>query len=259
MERYVDIMAINITDVCNMECPHCMRGDSRGSTLPLSLIPRLFDGVRRIDCVVITGGEPACYPEGVMAIADYICENRDTLDVNGLYIATNGKTYCQELVDAVKQVMFLKIEKEYGNDREISCMDRSWLGSSVEELSYTFGVAVSLDDFHDPISIMNYARYKTSGVYSDAKEYSYAGYGVISRGRGAGIHGSQEKPYREISVTSSDDGKELECGTIYVNVEGLVFGDCDMSYEMEDSVEPAGDLNEMPMGKILDKKKERKD
>lgn len=49
--------------------------------------------------------------EAVTAIVDYLVKEKDQIDVSGLFIATNGKEYRQELVDAVKTILFYKWKK----------------------------------------------------------------------------------------------------------------------------------------------------
>lgn len=49
--------------------------------------------------------------EAVTAIVDYLVKEKDQIDISGLFIATNGKEYRQELVDAVKTILFYKWKK----------------------------------------------------------------------------------------------------------------------------------------------------
>ena len=108
---YIDVLAIHITDICNMDCKFCLRGERGERKLNLSLIPKIFDGIDQISELVITGEEPSCYVEAVTAIVDYLVKEKDQIDVSGLFIATNGKEYRQELIDAVKTVLFYKWKK----------------------------------------------------------------------------------------------------------------------------------------------------
>lgn len=156
MDRYVQSMVINITAICNMECAFCLRGDAHEKKLDLSLIPKMFEGIRAVESLTLTGGEPSTYPEAVTAIKDYILDHRDELDVNGMFIATNAKVYCQGLVDAVKEVMYLHIEKIYG-DKTIDFGSRNMPKAELEECRYRFNVVVSLDRYHEPIEVMNYS------------------------------------------------------------------------------------------------------
>lgn len=242
--KYVRELVINITDICNMECEFCMRGDSGGRKLDLSLLPKIFDGIDVIDCLTITGGDPSCNVEAVTAIVDYLVRKQDGIRVDGMFIATNAKEYRQELVDAVKAMLFLYLEKAYGAD--ITAAGKQ---SIAKEITYKFNIAVSMDQYHEPISFTNYIKYRTSGVYSDSKEYVVSKGRVIARGRGSGIYGSREIPYREFKVEVIDGN--IETDEVYVTVEGKVFADCDMSYEMEEYNEPAGDLYEESLAEIM--------
>lgn len=249
MINRIEQLSINITDICNMECEFCLRGDGEGRKLNLSLIPQIFDGLDIIDEITITGGEPGCYVEAVTAITDYLVEHRDQIDVRGLFIITNAKEYRQELVDAVKRMLFLHMEKEYGTGKMISGRDVHVCNYALEEMLHSFGIAVSMDQFHEPVNIMNYFRYRTSGVYSRSKEIDYKDGGIMARGRGAGLYRSMDRPYYEFSVQT--DQEEIMAYQVYVTVEGQVFADCDMSYEMETYNEPAGDLYEETLAQIM--------
>lgn len=250
MQKRVEQMVINATDICNMECAFCLRGDGQGRKLDLNLIPRIFEGIDVINNLTISGGEPSCYIEAVTAVVDYLSEHKEDVHVNGFYIITNGKEYRQELVDAVKTMMFFYIERIYGEKETISGKDNICYDGIIEELSYSFGVSVSLDEFHEPINFINYMKYRTSGIYSTAKEYDYSKGGIIARGRGYSIPHSRDRYYEEFEVEQSDDDA-IDVDMVYVTVEGQVFRDCDMSYEMEEHNEHAGDLQEETLAQII--------
>lgn len=251
MGKYVYQMVINITDICDMECEFCLRGDGCGRKLDLSLIPRMFEGIDQVTYITITGGEPACYVEAVMAIVDYLADHKDEIHVEGLFIITNGKNYRQELVDAVKTLLFIHVEREY--DSETVAGSRAGIyRDALENLGYAFGIAVSMDEYHEPISLMNYLKYRTCGVYSEVKECDYSKGGVIARGRGMYIYGAHDRSYSEFSV-ESENGTDMEAEEVYVTVEGKVFADCDMSYDMEETYEPAGDLYEETLAQVMER------
>lgn len=249
MDKRIRSLAINITDICNMECAFCLRGDSGERKMDLSLIPRIFEGITHVDCITITGGEPSCYVEAVTAIADYIVEHQNDLTVYGLFIVTNAKEYKQELVDAVKKVWMLLLEKCYFGDRVCGYKDGKTYNSILEEMQYEFGIAVSLDDYHEPIDTMNYFKYRLSGVYSTAKETDFSKGGIIARGRGEGLPRAHYRSYYGFSVGVDDESIDAE--EVYVTVGGKVFADCDMSYDMELSNESAGDLHEETLAEIM--------
>ena len=249
MDKRIRSLAINITDICNMECAFCLRGDRGTRKMDLSLIPRIFEGITQVDCITVTGGEPSCYVEAVTAIADYIVEHQKDLMVYGFFIVTNAKEYRQELVDAVKKVWMLLLEKCYFGDRIVGFKEVRTYSSILEEMHYEFGIAVSLDEYHEPIDTMNYFKYRLSGIYSDAKETDFSKGGVIARGRGEGLPNSHYRSYYDLTVEVDEESVDAE--EVYVTVDGKVFADCDMSYDMEASNEPAGDLHEETLAEIM--------
>lgn len=248
--KKVRYLTINVTNICDMECEFCLRGNAKErKRLSLDLIPKIFEGISEIGCITITGGEPGCHVGAVTAIADYIVGHSDELTVYGMFIATNAKVYHEELVDAVKRMQFLLIEKCYSDDKVSGHEGARRFASILEEMSYDFGIAVSMDNYHGPIPSMNYMKYRLSGVYSEAKEFDYSKGGIISRGRGDGIPGSSYRPYREFYVEPEDGNIVAE--EVYITVDGKVFADCDMSYEMELAYEPTGDLNEEALADVI--------
>lgn len=247
----IDSLVINITDICNMACDFCLRGDAGKDKIDLSLIPKIFEGIDEIGGITLTGGEPGCNIEAVTAIVDYLVEHKDDIHVKGFFMVTNGKEYHQELVDAVKTMMLLYIESDFAKTSNISGEDVKGYNALVEEEFYMFGLAVSMDDFHEPIPLTNWLKYRTSGVYSPVKEQNYQKTGIIARGKGAGFPNSYKKRYEELFVEEEDGG--ITADRVYITVEGNVFADCDMSYEMETWHEPYGDLTEETLVQILKK------
>lgn len=179
----VESLIINITDICDMACPFCLRGDGWERNIDLSLIPKIFEGIDEIEVITISGGEPGCNIAAVNAIVDYLVQNKNTINVRGFSIVTNGKEYHPELVDAVKTMMLLYLEKDFGRINTISgdCVKR--YHADIEEELYMFGLAVSMDEFHEPIPLENWLKYRLSGVYSSIKESDFSKGGVIARGR----------------------------------------------------------------------------
>lgn len=247
----VEQLIINITDICDMACPFCLRGDGTGRKIDLSLIPKIFEGIDEIEGMTITGGEPGCYVKAITAIVDYLVKHKDTINVKGFFIATNGKEYHQELVDAVKTMLLLYVEKEFASRNMIAGKDAAFYNSVLQEEFYMFGLAVSMDEFHDPILLENWIKYRTSGIYSSAKEADYSNGGIISRGRAVGLPNTMDRQYRELYVDESYG--DIVVSEVYVTVEGNIYGDCDMSYEMEEYCEPYGNLNEETLADIIKK------
>lgn len=247
---HVESLAINITNICNMDCEFCLRDGSRQGKLDLALIPKIFKGISKVDTLTLTGGEPSMYPEAVKAITDYLVSHKDDIQIDGMFIATNGKVYCQELVDAVKTMMYLYMERNFG-DGSMDYSSCRFIRNIYEDMRYSFSIAVSMDAYHEPIDQTNYIKYLTSGVYSEVKERDFSNGGVLSRGRGTFISGSIYRAYQEFKVVYKNE--EITAENVYITSNGEVFADCDMSHEMEESCEPAGLLETATLAEIIER------
>lgn len=252
-------LVINITELCNMNCKFCLRGDGGTKKMNLDSIPNIFDGVDSISSIVISGGEPSCYVEAVTAIVDYL-ETTD-IDVSEFFIFTNGKEYKEELVDAVKRMKMrhvmqgargLKIQNPYIDGAENFLRTTDGKGFYVDdyEAQYGFCIGVSLDKYHEEIPLENYLKYLYSGVYTNSKEWHGGDEFVIARGRGRDIPNASKRKYREFCITENY-GEIEEVDEVYITCDGKVFSDCDMSYKMEKHHEPAGNVNEESLASII--------
>ena len=143
------------------------------------------------------------------------------------------------------------MEKEFGLDKKISNTEVKQIKYMLDDCQYDFGIAVSIDPYHEPISIENYLKYRMSGVYTKCKEENFTNDGVIAIGRGIGIAGSYDRPYMEFYVYKNDG--DLAAENVYITVDGMVFADCDMSYEMEEYNEPAGCLEDETLAEIMER------
>lgn len=86
----VDSLWIEVTRKCNLACKHCFRGESETLDLNDENIDRLFELVKRINCLFITGGEPSMNTHGVNKIVENIKEKK--IKVGFIFVITNGRT-----------------------------------------------------------------------------------------------------------------------------------------------------------------------
>lgn len=226
MEKKISIedFAIEVTRKCNMSCPHCLRGEAEDMDADMDLIPKLFDGVSSIGTLIFTGGEPSLNTPFITKVVDYVLDN--DIEVNGCFITTNGKVYSQKLVDSVRRLFFRYMEKQT-KGRVNPGLTKYILSEGM------FGIAVSLDTFHEDIPLDNYLKYATCGFYSDSKEVDFKTHKawVVRRGRGDSVEGSQCRDLRSFHSEEVDE-ETIVVDMVYITADGDVFSDCDMSYDM---------------------------
>ena len=61
-------LAVEVTENCNMLCPHCLRGDARDKNIDIDKFNTFLSHIESIDKMVITGGEPLLHPDGIKNI-----------------------------------------------------------------------------------------------------------------------------------------------------------------------------------------------
>ena len=207
-------LILEVTRRCDMTCDHCLRGDMQKKDIKHTTIDNLLIGneIDYISSVTFTGGEPSLNTPAIRYFLD-TCEN-NSIGIGGFYIATNGKTENEE---------FLKILMDlylYCDDNECT------------------QVQVSRDDYHydqneewiDKLKILRFVDEKQN------LEYRH----VIAEGKGAwNSDGRKIKIYERHIV--ADDG-HIENDELYINVNGDILTNCDLSYTRQNR-EKIGNIN----------------
>lgn len=139
-----------ITNDCNLNCDHCMRGEKCKKKMSQEVIEHTFKDVVAVSNLCICGGEPLLALDVLESIFNYIIENR--ILVSQVTLVTNGTIYSDE---------FLRIYNEM-NDY-VSFFDKS-------KMSFH----ISYDDYHvkelerlnlEKQYIDNYKKYKESKFF----------------------------------------------------------------------------------------------
>ena len=120
-------------------------------------------------------------------------------------------------------------------------------------------MALSLDFYHESIPLKNALLLKSKSWFSDIKMNMGKRQGAwIRRGRAADPGFSGQTFHRDIlepSITLFDGMEpELELDLLYVNTNGDMFSDCDLSYEDMQMVKNSG--YDAYLGNILEDSKE---
>lgn len=198
-------LIIETTRQCQLQCDHCLRGDSDSCVMNKDYIEELLDNVESIDTVTFTGGEPFLNPQ---CIEDFIhiCKRNDIV-VGNFFIATNGiihETRSELAKSGIDAIMGLY---QLCDDNEISSIrisNTKWHGDNISD--------------NNLLNIFSFTHY-------DGADWmpSY----IISEGRGAGIHGA-------IRIETNDIDWEYptEIDT-YLNCNGEVLWNCNLSYETQ--------------------------
>ncbi len=199
-------LCLEVTRRCNMDCDHCMRGCQQNKDMTKDTINRLLDQTEYISCICFTGGEPMLNIEIMSYFIDEI--KRRDIAVSSFYIVTNGTIFDEKFFLKLIELYFYCDEKEYCS------------------------VCVSIDEFHDNgkhEAIIN--KWKILKIYGEDKEVSYGSRSIINEGNANeyGI-GSRELNIPKYIAVNDNYFEDM----FYVNVNGNVVSDCNMSYETQE-------------------------
>ena len=223
-------LILETTRRCNMNCRHCLRGESEDADMSMDKVIPLLERVNAISQITFTGGEPSLNVPFLEDVLTYVKENN--IPVYSFYIVTNGK----EINDR-----FLAIIMKWYTYC-ISC------GGETE----VCGISLSKDNFHEKIPYENELFLKAFSFYRDDKTQDFRKRPLIREGRAEELsYGefkfSAPKINEEIYVENFDETDNVYdlSDALYVTCHGDILADCDLSYrDMEDY--KCGNTGDMP-------------
>lgn len=113
---------IEITRKCNLQCEHCLRGDSQNITMSKDVIDRIFEDAADCKQILLTGGEPLLALDEIEYFVDRILKSDWT--TSNLAMTVNGTIRDKRLID---------IANKFCKSKE----------------GRTFYIFISNDEFHD--------------------------------------------------------------------------------------------------------------
>lgn len=250
----IDTLVLEVTRRCNMQCMHCLRGHSQNVDMTRDMIDKIFEDIESVYNIVFTGGEPFLNIDIIKYALDVV--NKKEIQIHSFFLATNGKVFNDENIIVLNNWMEYvclcnyKVKTLLPHD---SILDN-------DELFGYGGVAVSRDEYHEPIPYKNYLKYKMLAYYTDSKENKESLDYIINEGLAKENQiGTYERPKTDIYVSgecmqskNGFDYENLEVdGILYISAIGEVLGDCDSSYETQSELS-VGNINENSLIYILE-------
>ena len=212
---YVDNLVLETTRRCNMQCEHCLRGESQRLSMNREILYDFFSQVEYIGTITFSGGEPSL-PSGIKVMEDVlqICGMKG-VEVSNFYIATNGKYFRKNFCETVMKWYY------FCDDNEISSVD------------------VSNDQYHEENSSVFYQmeewflyNHGYEDIVHQRMERGRDMPSVIAQGRASNWGDKKQSP-----TTFMVTGESITEGAIYLNCKGNIIRGCDFSYKSQDTPE----------------------
>lgn len=249
---YIQNLALNITDNCNLECSHCLRGERCNNKMSDEVIEATLGQIIGAGNIAINGGEPTLALDRIEKIINYIIDNN--LHVEELTTTINGTIYSDELLRLLEEI-----------DKYINC----------DEVGAAF--AISFDRYHiDEIERLGLVDQFRENVrkYNESKYF----YGLrdiyvklFREGRAANLDNSITVPLRPMDtfITYADTNRKFDMKNGLCNIGPLVaigtdgtITECDASLEHQKTIYNYGNVlnesieeNVLKRGKLITKPK----
>ncbi len=210
-----------------MSCPHCLRGDAQKIDMSDETIHKAIGVDSYVNCVLITGGEPALAWRQIETIAEAIRSGRT--EVGNWFVITNGKFVDRRFIGALRKL------HDACSDNDIS------------------GLQISNDPYHDSLKdTTRWSRLIDAVNGFDWEEYRLEDPNLVRPaalkfrnpneyymldpvGRALNMGNTRPINWRKY-LGDIEDEEHDDLIMLYVNAKGELLTDCGMSYELQDKL-----------------------
>ncbi|MFI3307078.1 MAG: radical SAM protein [Mycoplasmatota bacterium] len=101
MKVQVDVLLMETTRRCNMQCAHCMRGPKENVDMSFDIIDELLENIDYIYIANFVGAEPSLYIDLIEYFFKRVKEKN--IGLGGFWISTNGKENQEILINVLNR------------------------------------------------------------------------------------------------------------------------------------------------------------
>ena len=98
----INCLCLEITRRCNLECAHCLRGNSEFKDMSDEILNNIFSDISSIHVLDLGGGEPLLAPNVIEKIIKIINERKIKIDI--VSFTTNGTVLSEKQINLLQQL-----------------------------------------------------------------------------------------------------------------------------------------------------------
>lgn len=212
-------LILEVTRFCNMECPHCIRGEFQRMKMPLNVIDAVLEPFAGgyISLLGVSGGEPATAPDRIEYILQRCIDLK--IEVGAFWVVTNGKIHSHRFLNSLRAWF------EYTSEPEMNSL------------------RISDDNFHEGIDQEPWNRFQEEMGY-EGVQFSLDWRGADERnliGDGRALDNYEcskmveHSAYaREEQYLNDGQGGFIIDAETYISAKGDVISTCDISFDLMD-------------------------
>lgn len=225
-------LIFEVTRKCNMNCPHCMRGDPQNVSITKEVVDATLDEIAALDRLFLTGGETFLEPEMIDYIIDGVIKRK--IPVFRFGVVTNGIIKNPKIANSINKIT------QYIADNYADFIDK-------KQLRMIGNITVSCDAYHDPVDIVDtmkfYRKYLNDhSIIIREKQYKedeIEDIFFMGRAKNLTLKPNQRFRYKvapfRLSFMEDENGKNMGIATtIQIGADGKILAGEDCSYEQQD-------------------------
>lgn len=208
-------LILEVTRKCNMNCKHCLRGDTQNIDMEMKTIIPILEITEHISSLVFSGGEPTLNIPLMYDVLHYV--KKHDIPVDSFYIVTNGKVISDEFLKLLLEWYIYTIPHSPEPDMS--------------------GIALSKDIFHEDIPYENELKLRAFSFFKEDKitNWEEKQYSLIDQGRASKLSKTAYKIWtkpssHQLYVDRTPNENFVIDDEIYISAKGEICGDCDLSY-----------------------------
>ena len=232
-------LAMIVTERCNLNCAHCLRGGCSDKVMSDNVIKATLDQFEFIGNLTICGGEPTLALDRVEKILKYIVENK--IFVGNVTFTINGTIYSE---DFLKLLDYVEPHLEFDK----SLLSPAYFGISFDKFHYDEVCRLNMQEEW----LENIRRYSGSKHFLDLRRIERK---LFREGNAVNLDSNLTVPLRPMPIYMSyykkglfnipkfdmNGGKCFIGPLITVNVDGIVT-ECDASLEHQRTIYNYGNI-----------------
>lgn len=110
---YVGNLSLIVTEKCNLNCAHCLRGEARNNEITNEVIDTTLSQIKFINTLTISGGEVTLALDKIIEIINVIIKNE--IIVRNIAFVTNGVVYNKEFIQILNWIDSKLKKPKFGN------------------------------------------------------------------------------------------------------------------------------------------------
>ena len=247
---YISTLGMIVTNKCNLDCAHCMRGCKNNKDMKKEVIEATLSQIKAIGNLAICGGEPTMALSTIEDIFNYIMKNH--IFVEEVTTTLNGTIYSEDfikLLDTINNYIlkYNELEKGRKSQVEIVVSYDQYHFEEIKRLKLYDTFAENLDKYSESIHF-----YGLRGLMKNKK--------LFREGNALNIDDKLTVNLRPMPLLATYVGKNKKfdkengmCNIgpiVSVNTDGIVT-ECDASIDNQQTIYNYGNILDESLEEIV--------